>query len=148
MCTTAGYSYLSCESEADSDDETGSDTSLEIPQLDARRYLYSNIVDGAIVIQDVRITSVNQSIDMEVNASNAVLHNLQHAANNMQLTGNLCGDLTIARAGIRAKVEYKDRPPLKMKVIVQIKGNVGYCQDTLTVYENILFFPKKWCSIH
>ena len=98
------------------------------------------------IIQEVKVTSSKDMIDMELDASDVFLNDSKCTVN-MQLIGNLCGDVTITRVGIRAKIEYDYTPAVKVKMVVQMrKGYVGDCQDTVKLYKNT-FWPSTSSSI-
>lgn len=129
-------------SDTDSDCDSLDDDFPVVPlsYLDARRYLYSNgedVIDSAIKIQLVKMTSSRQIIDMDINVNDVVLNDGQNGTN-LQLIGDFGGELTVTRVGVRAKIEYEYSPTLKVKIEVQArKGDVGGSSEIKKLYEHI-----------
>ena len=103
-------------------------------------------MSGVQIIQQLKVTSTKKAIDMEMIGSDVVLGGTK-SYTNMQLMGDLSGDVTVTRIGIRGKIYYKYNPFLKVKMEVQIrKGCAGQCQDTVKLQKCILpfTFVGKW----
>lgn len=136
---------LDLESPSESDDPCGIDSDdgefpiIPLRYLDARRYMYSNgeqVMDGGIKIQLVKMVSTRQVLDMDINADDVVVDDLD-TTTNLQLIGKFGGQLTVTRVGVRGKIEYEYSPNMRVKIEVQArKGDIGESSDIKKLYEH------------
>lgn len=110
-----------------------------IPEIewDARRYSYSNGVDVTDGTTDVtKICHSPSKFEFNIHAGQVSPHTSSRLL--PQLIGEFVDSVLITRIGIRAKVLYKCKPVVKMRVNIR-KGDIASCSDLQKGYEYISY---------
>ena len=122
-------------------DSTSIDMSFpeSIPEIewDARRYCYSNGVDVTDGTADItKICHSPTKFEFNIHAREVSPHTSSRPL--PQLIGEFIDSVLITRIGIRAKVLYKCKPVVRIRVNIR-KGDIASCSDLQKGYENISY---------
>ena len=109
--------------------------SISEQECDARRYLYTNgvaITDGTTDVPKIFHSSSKFEFDIRVGDVSP------QSTGGIQLIGDFTDDVLITRIGIRAKVHYRCKPTVRVRLTVR-KGDIASCNDVFKAYEYISY---------
>ena len=124
---------------AEADDANSTASSTSFPESvseqdwDARRYLYTNgvaITDGTANVTQIFHSPSKFEFDIRVGDVDS------HTTGGLQLIGEFVESVLITRIGIRAKIQYKCKPTVRVRINIR-KGDIASCIDVQKGYEHI-----------
>ena len=139
--TSAGGRTVNFSGMAEADDTYSTTSSTSFPgsvseqEWDARRYLYTNgvaVTDGTVNVTQIFHLPSKFEFDIRVGDVD------QHTKGGIQLISEFVDDVLVTRIGIRAKINYKCKPTVRVRINIR-KGDIASCNDVQKAYEYISY---------